>query len=273
MIPHTNEIHFDDALDWLIERLVEIAVARPRQQAYYQPRQECDLWLPDSIQTYWQKRGITAQDIRGSEAEALYSPFYDAAWELCRRGILRPGKITPRGEFMCDALGDHYSLTAFGQDWLKNQQEQFFLPNDPGRLTEIFQKFVPRFELGFQQRASEAVACHRLSTYLACCVMAGAAAESILLAVAISKSGDEEATLKEYSGSSGRKKITDKIIQGVPGGLGDQFKTLCSLLNYWRDQAGHGTVSNISEIEAFNAISRLLQFAQFADDNWPTLTS
>jgi hypothetical protein len=72
---------------------------------------------------------------------------------------------------------------------------------------------------------------------------------------------------------SGRKAITDKIVHGVPGGITEQFKSLCELLNYWRDQAGHGTASTISEIEAFHAISRLLRFAQFASDNWATLTA
>jgi hypothetical protein len=265
------EIHFDDAFGWLVKHLASVLAAR--EQRGYRPQYECDLWLPDVIRHLSAKRGLNVEEFKGRQAELIYSPFYDAAWELCRRGILRPGKITPRGQSMRDALGDQFSITEFGMQWVAEQNEQgFFVPNDPGRLTEILLKFEPRFGHGFKQRAAEAVACHRVTNYLACCVMAGAASESILLAVAIEKSGDEAATLKEYGASKGRKTITDKIGHGLSGGLTEQFKSLCSLLNYWRDQAGHGTASTISEIEAFHAISRLLRFAQFADDNWSTLT-
>jgi hypothetical protein len=56
----------------------------------------------------------------------------------------------------------------------------------------VLQPFIGRFGDGFAQRAAEASRCHRTTNYLACCVMAGAAAESILLAVAIAKmAGDE----------------------------------------------------------------------------------
>ena len=102
--------------------------------------------------------------------------------------------------------------------------------------------------------------------------MAGAAAESILLAIAIAKMG-EEVVMKEYANRSGRKAITDRFVHGSRGGITEQFKSLCELLNYWRDKAGHGTASTISEIEAFHAISRRLRFAQFTSDKWTTLTA
>jgi len=265
------EIHFDDAFGWLVKHLAAVLIGS--QKPGYRPQHESDLWLPDAVRQFAAQRGLNVGECRGPEAELIYSPFYDAAWELCRRGILRPGKIIPRGVSMTSALADSYSITASGKAWLnEHADDQSLIPNDPGRLTEILLKFEPRFGHGFKQRAAEAVACHRFGNHLACCVMAGAAAESILLAVAIQKSGDESMILKEYGGSQGRKKITDKICLGLSGALAEQFKSLCSLLNYWRDQAGHGTASTISEIEAFHAISRLLRFAQFSSDNWTTLT-
>jgi hypothetical protein len=45
-----------------------------------------------------------------------------------------------------------------------------------------------------------------------------------------------------------------------------------SLLSYWRDEAAHGTVSEIAEIEAHTALGRLVRFAQFTSDNWDELT-
>jgi hypothetical protein len=56
---------------------------------------------------------------------------------------------------------------------------------DPSRMSELFAVFATTYGPGFMQRASEAIRCHRTSNYLAACVMAGAAAESILLAVAM----------------------------------------------------------------------------------------
>jgi hypothetical protein len=46
-------------------------------------------------------------------------------------------------------------------------------------------------------------------------VIAGAAAESILIALAVAKSGDEKTVLKTHNGSQGRKRTADKILQGV----------------------------------------------------------
>jgi hypothetical protein len=266
-----SPIHFDDALGWLVERLGE--VARTPGPLPLWRTVEADISLVEIIDRYWIQRGVRPDELRSGQDYPYYRPFYDAAWELCRRGILRPGRVAPRNRTHADATGDYFSITEFGKRWLAEQADHTFVPSDPGRLAEILLKFEPRFGHGFRQRASEAVACHRLGTYLASCVMAGAAAESILLAVAIAKSGDEEATLKDHSARSGRKAITDKIVHGLPGGIAEQFKSLCELLNYWRDQAGHGTASTISEIEAFHAISRLLRFAQFTSDNWATLTA
>jgi hypothetical protein len=44
------------------------------------------------------------------------------------------------------------------------------------------------------------------------------------------------------------------------------------LLSYWRDEAAHGTASEISETEAHTALGRLVRFAQFASDHWNELT-
>jgi hypothetical protein len=102
--------------------------------------------------------------------------------------------------------------------------------------------------------------------------MSGAAAESILLAVAIAKSGDEPSVMKIYEGAHGRRKIVDAIVGQARAAIASPFRSATGLLSYWRDDAAHGVVSNISEIEAHEALSRLLRFAQFANDNWVELT-
>ena len=71
--------------------------------------------------------------------------------------------------------------------------------------------------------------------------MCGAAAEAIMLAVAIAKTGDEGAVLKAYLRPQGRKRTIDGIIHGARAGLADAFKAATDLLSYWRDEAArHG---------------------------------
>jgi hypothetical protein len=55
--------------------------------------------------------------------------------------------------------------------------------------------------------------------------------------------------------------------------LAGPFRSATGLLSYWRDDAAHGIASDISEIEAHEALSRLLRFSQLANDNWEELTA
>jgi hypothetical protein len=112
-------------------------------------------------------------------------PLYDAAWELCRIGVLRPGEFAPRGQSMARGFGDGYVLTKFGREWVKQASRRPIV--DPSRLSQVLQTFSEHFGDGYAQRATEAVATYRTANYLASCVMAGAAAESILLALAVIK--------------------------------------------------------------------------------------
>ena len=104
-------------------------------------------------------------------------------------------------------------------------------------------------------------------------MLSGAAAESILLAIAIAKSGDEQKVVAEYRNASGRRKITDRIVGNVTKAVAEHFRTGLNIITYWRDEAGHGLRSTISEIEAYGALSQLIRLAQFSTDNWGTLTS
>ena len=102
--------------------------------------------------------------------------------------------------------------------------------------------------------------------------MCGAAAKSIVLAVAVTKSGHEDATLAIYRSASGRRRVVDHVVGHVKLAIAEPFRSATGLLSYWRDDAAHGLASEISEIEAHEALSRLLRFAQFATDNWTELT-
>jgi hypothetical protein len=226
----------------------------------------CDLWVKFSAQTHLQRPG---EELRASDLQ----PFYDAAWELSRRGVLRPGPACPRGQNNANTAGEGFSLTAFGRDWVERYDQPGPFPLDPGRFAAILSPYADLFGRGFEERASEAAGCYRTLNYLACCSMCGAACESILLALAIGKKGDEEAVLSVYLARDGRRKLIDLIVSNLPGWLSGGIRTASSLLSYWRDASSHGHAAGIGEFQAHDALSRLLRFAQLTHDEWDTITT
>jgi hypothetical protein len=210
-------LHIDDAIEHLVGYLrEEITKPPPRMPVVPENKHDCDLWLPIVVGRFWHARDPAFTGENRQQQEAYYRPFYDAAWELCRIGVLRPGENAPMGNRMAgtEFQGDGFSLTEFGRGWVQTAAQH--PPSDPSRFSEVLQPFIGRFGEGFAQRAVEASRCYRTTNYLACCVMAGAAAESILLAVAIAKmAGDEGPVLTQYRGAQGRKRITDLITGGI----------------------------------------------------------
>jgi len=96
-------------------------------------------------------------------------------------------------------------------------------------------------------------------------------AESILLAVGSAKIGDK--SLQIYFGRDGRRLLIKQITMNLSGSLKQPVETAASILSYWRDDAAHGYVTEITEFSAHDALSRLLRFAQFVDRNWDQLTT
>jgi hypothetical protein len=271
-------MQFDDAYEVLIKYLVAAPeskgqVARKRQgqnQAANQGQAHGgDLWIPHVVQGYWQSQPepVAFDDL----TDQHFQPFYDAAWELCRIGVLRPGEFAPRG-WATDAgmfSGDTFSITQFGSAWLEDASQRPLA--DPGRLAQVLQGFADRFGSGYAQRATEAVRTYRSANYLAACVMAGAAAESILLALAVAKTGDEAKVLVEYNTTGGRRRVTRRICAQVSAPLVTQFEAALLAVRHWHDGAGHATMTTISEVEAHSSLTDLLRLAQFAHDHWSEL--
>jgi hypothetical protein len=169
-------------------------------------------------------------------------------------------------------VGDGYALTALGRLWLKDAGQHS--SSDPSRLAEVLAALGRHFGDGYRQRATEAVRCYRTMNYLAACVLAGAAAESILLAVAIAKSGGDEAkVLAQYKTGSGRSRVLSAVVGNVTPGIASQFQNASQVLHHWRDEAAHGTASTITEVEAHTSLSQLLRLAQFTSDHWGKLTA
>jgi hypothetical protein len=260
----------DDALQFLIAYLRQ---PRSRSEgASY----GYDLYIPNVCRAFATNvERISSQNPLDIEARLpeLSAAFYEAAWELCRRGIIRPGVRRHQEQVTADGSGGNgYSLTSMGRAWLARSEGAVFIPVEPARVAELIGRFRERFGEGFFQRAQEAVRCHSATTYLACCVMCGAAAESILLHLAIRRRSSEGEVLRIYRSASGRRRVEDLVLTGVSAHLAGTFRNLTDLLKYWRDDASHGIASEISEFEAYEAVARLLRFAHFASDHYAVLT-
>jgi hypothetical protein len=280
------DLHFEDALNFLIDQLARVPEpGAARQAGTRRAAYGSDIWIDTVAKDYWGTRGHPLADHMSQEDKEPYSAaFYDAAWDLSRRGVLRPAAAVPDGQVAPNHMGvrsnaapffgDGYSLTTWGRGWIKAAiTERAVLPSSPSRITEVLHKYAPLFGSGYAQRATEAVADWRTGNYLSACVMAGAAAESILLATAIQKIQDQTKVLSIYDRRSGRHEVAKLIRAKTGGNVGERFEHALGILTYWRDAAGHGRACSIGEIEAHEAISGLLRLARFTEDNWQTLTS
>jgi hypothetical protein len=264
-------MHFDDALDVLIKYLAAVPESKAQAARTKQGQSHGgDLWIPHVVQGYWQSRPeqVASEELQDQH----FLPFYDAAWELCRIGVIRPGEFAPRG-WATDAglfSGDTFSITKFGRAWLKDASQRPIA--DPSRLSQVLQGFADRFGGGYAQRATEAVKTYRTGNYLAACVMSGAAAESILLALATAKIGDEAKVLIEYNTTGGRRRLTKRVSSNVSTTLASQLEAALQPLGHRQEGAGHSTMTTVSEVEAHIVLTDLLRLAQFVHDHWDELT-
>lgn len=230
-----------------------------------------DIYLPALIRTHLQSIGVQRQE-EEKQLRLMMPSFYAAAWDLCRRGILRPGVHSYDAQATTDgSAGNGYSITPFGNAWLAEAEKDDYVPTEPGRFAEMLKPFQQRFGSGFYERSQEAVRCYGAHAYLACCAMCGAATESIMLSTAIAKKGEEQ-VLKIYVAANGRSKVENMIVGQAKDYIQKEYRGYVSLLKYWRDESAHGKRQGISDNEAYTSLALLLRFAHFVDDNWDELT-
>jgi hypothetical protein len=74
-------------------------------------------------------------------------------------------------------------------------------------------RFSTNYGAGFEQRAQEAARCYETGNYLACCALCGAAAESMLLAAAMTLTRDPSAVLRDYRSANGTRKVIERALQ------------------------------------------------------------
>lgn len=231
-----------------------------------------DLYLPKILDLYFRGEERLEGQERYKREPELSMIFRDAVWDLCRRGILRPGVWTVNEQVTEDGSGGNgYSITTYGKTWITESAKDNYVPTEPGRFSALIAPFQEKYGQGFNTRAQEAIRCYRAGAYLACCAMCGAAVESILLSISIQKKPEDE-VLRIYTSANGRSRIENLIIGQVRRTLQDAFRGYTGLLKYWRDEAAHGKASTISDDEAYVALQSLLRFAQYANEYWDELT-
>ena len=228
-----------------------------------------DIYLPNLARIYLRKeKGINSDMQIEKNMGEMVTSLYPAVWDLCRRGILRPG-VYRYGAQATDegTAGNGYSVTPFGRQWLSEKNQDAFVPTEPERFAKMLAPYKEKLGAPFHERAQEAIRCYGAHAYLACCVMCGAAAESILLTAAIRKSKEAD-VIKEYCSANGRSRIENRIFGQARQQLRDEYKGYTMLLKYWRDSAAHGAPANINDNEAYTALALLLRFSMFINNNW-----
>jgi len=261
-------MNVDDATSYLLSYIREPRSGGHASYGY-------DVYIPNVIDAYVREHNPpdVPHQWNSPQSRELSPAFYAAAWDLCRRGIIRPGvRIMGAQATANGSGGDGYSVTPFGEQWLDEDNNDAYVPTEPGRFAEMLEPHRDRYGPGFYERAQEAIRCYGAHAYLACCVMCGAAAEAILLASAIAREGDDEKVLSAYNSSQGRSRVENMLLGQARPRLKEEVQGFLTLLKYWRDQAGHGSTANISDNEAYTSLALLLRFATYVDDWWSELT-
>lgn len=197
----------------------------------------------------------------------------DALWDLCRKNILRPGVSHQNNTFSpVLTVNDGYAVTAYGKNWLSKFSTSDLLPADPHQLSSVFEQHQTLYGYNYYKRAKEAVNCYLSGNYLACCVMCGAATESILLSAAFIKK-DRDSVLSEYKCSGGRRKIENVLFGKARKEIKDIYSKYTDIISYWRDETSHGHDTDVDCDEAFISMLTLLRFAVFIKEHWDEVTS
>jgi hypothetical protein len=103
--------------------------------------------------------------------------------------------------------------------------------------------------------------------------MTGAAAESVLLALAIAKIGDEDKVLAIYRQTGGRQKVLNLVVVQATAFRRDSLTTFTKIISMWRDEAAHGKSSPLGTANADEGLRQLLHMCQWVDREWSELIS
>jgi len=269
-----SRITTEDVLKYLVEVLRMGSDPRIGEYGY-------EVYLPKLVSGYIERLAISGDygDYFGDRVSAtrvvhhVGGLFYDAAWELCGMGVLRPGVRGPREQSTEQGnSGGGYCITSFGRAWLAESRREAFLPLDPAQYAESLRPYHQRLGAGFSCFAEEAIRCYNARAYLASCAMSGAAAEAILLAIAIEKDGDADNVRMIYTAQNGRMHLRAMISADAPELLREEIRNYLKLLNYLQSESAGASASAVQQADASNALAQVADFARCADTHWAVLT-
>jgi hypothetical protein len=267
--PRGRLLDVEDAIQFISryirERVLRVSPGRVEASYGY------DVYLRAVVAFYLTETGSVSPgaspwDAVHSVAPTVSPIFAEAAWLLCRRGLLRPGPRSLNLQATDEGGGFGFSVTDAGRDWVGSGAANNYVPLEPGRFARMLAERGEPFGPGFIERGQEAVKAYNAMAYLACCAMCWAAAESIMLALAVAKTGDARKVMDDYAGSGGRGRVERLVVSGQDKYVRADFDRYVDLLKYWRDSAAHGKAAGITELEAWTSLVLLLRFAIFASD-------
>jgi hypothetical protein len=254
----------EDALDFMVDLMRDQPTA-VKSYGY-------DVWIANVAEAFARQFARPGQPHfeLAPAVQSVSRTFMDAAWQLCRLGVLRPG--TKEITLQSHADGEGYAITEFGTKWLAEHSKPAYVPTDPGRIASLLAGPQSLFGEVYATRAADAARCYSAHAFYACCAMIGAAAESIVVAPGIAKL-TEQTTLQLYRETHGRKALTEAVLQGCPEYVAREFRLHADLIGLWRDQSAHAHAVSIGEAEAFTNMRGLIKFAHFAEERWQHLTA
>ena len=158
-------LEYEDALGLLVRWLQEPDYGGTSAYGY-------DIYLPNLLRVYLRKeKGIHSQSDIEQKVGEIMTSFYPVAWDLCRRGILRPGIYRYGAQATDDGnAGNGYSITPFGRQWLSEKDHDAFVPTEPERFAKMLLPYKEKLGAPFHERAQEAIRCYGAHAYLVLCL-------------------------------------------------------------------------------------------------------
>lgn len=260
-------VTFEEVLGYVINYCHGVVI-RPRFGS--ELRYGYELYLPELIDLYIQNelkvdnKQPTPQHPYNLP-ELLSTLFMDVCWYLCSINVLRPSVKNMNGN---GSNKPGYSLTSRGIDWVQEANNQDYTPIESERFARIMEDFTKYYDVAFQERAQEAIRCNNNHTYLACCTMAGAAAETMLLVTAeksgVDVKGKDKVTIKW---------LTAELINKLPAGItraevAQQLSIYSDIIKYWRDAGMHHKQWKAGADEAYLSLKTLLNMAFYVKSKW-----
>ncbi|MCC7427244.1 MAG: hypothetical protein IT557_10080 [Alphaproteobacteria bacterium] len=261
----------DEAIAFIVERL-RVPVGKPGYGTLSQ--NGYDVFIDKTVQSYLESVALIPGQrmLPGAHltpaAQEVGQKFLDAAWELCRRGMFRPS--TRYVNAMGADGGRGYSLTGYGEEWVRSGQ----VPMSRSAMLKVLTEHHDLLGDAFVQRAIEALECFNTGMFLAACAMAGAAAEAVLLKIGEEKLGLAKAG-ELLDQPNGRQKLIDAVFVGLEKKqtLRTRFVDHLRIVTDWRDHAAHGHPTRIDHEHADTAINKLLRLVKLVGEDWDALTA